>query len=104
MAYVGQPFTSGRWMVKAGREEEFIKRWTTFANWISEGSPGEDFWLLQGQNEPLLFISFGAWKDLDELKARRSDPKFAELLGKCRELCDDFQASDLVLKAGSVVN
>src|SRR5215211_2427404 len=28
MAKIGQPYTSGRWLVKAGNEEAFIERWS----------------------------------------------------------------------------
>jgi heme-degrading monooxygenase HmoA len=98
MASKGQPFTSGRWVVKAGDEDEFIERWTAFTEWSLENVAGaEDFALIQDAGDSTRFLSFGAWKDTDSVQGWRNSPEFGERLGHCRELCDDFEARDYVL-------
>jgi hypothetical protein len=33
MPKIGQPFTLGEWLVKPGKESEFIEAWNSFAKW-----------------------------------------------------------------------
>ena len=41
-------YTSGNWLVQAGREKEFARRWKEFAAWSSKNVPGNgDFYLIQ---------------------------------------------------------
>lgn len=101
MAKVGQPYTSGRWEVKAGEEQAFIERWTEFTQWSLENAAGaRDFALIQDANDPSRFLSFGAWADSEAVETWRSSPDFRERLGRCRELCDEFEAHDYTLAAG----
>jgi hypothetical protein len=44
-------------------------------------------------------VSFGAWADQESVRAWRGRAEFAELLGRCRELCEDFRAGDYTLAA-----
>ena len=37
---VGQPYTAGTWVVQAGQEDEFIRRWTEFTGWAQREAPG----------------------------------------------------------------
>jgi heme-degrading monooxygenase HmoA len=100
MSKLGQPYTSGHWTVKPGSEEEFIARWTEFTEWAMQEAPGaESFYLIRDEADPQRFISFGAWDDYDSVSAWRNRPEFVEMLGRCRALCDDFQAGDFVLAA-----
>jgi heme-degrading monooxygenase HmoA len=98
MANVGEPYTSGRWAVKPGQERAFIDRWTEFTQWSLESAPGaKHFALIQDANEPSRFLSFGGWADGEAVERWRSAPDFSERLGRCRELCDEFEARDYTL-------
>jgi heme-degrading monooxygenase HmoA len=100
MAAKGKPYTSGRWVVKAGGEEEFIKRWTEFTDWSLEHAAGaENFSLIQNASDPTLFLSFGAWRDTDSVEGWRGSDEFRQRLGRCRELCEEFEAQDYALVA-----
>lgn len=97
MAKIGQPFSSGNWIVKDEREDEFIARWTDFAQWsVEEMGPGatESPILIQDSANPRHFISVGGWRDPETVESWRDHPEFQEHLGRCRELCDDFVAGD----------
>jgi heme-degrading monooxygenase HmoA len=100
MAKIGQPYTSGNWLVKEGNEEEFIRRWTEFTEWSLANAPGADsFLLIRDSTDPRHFMSFGAWEDADLVSAWRDRPEFQQRLGACRELCDDFKPTDSTLSA-----
>jgi heme-degrading monooxygenase HmoA len=100
MAKIGQPYTSGRWLVRAGSEEDFIERWTNFTQWSLKNAPGaESFVLIQDSGDPRRFLSFGAWDSPEAVTAWRQRPEFAELLGECRALCEEFEPHDYKLVA-----
>ena len=95
-------YTSGSWLVREGQEAEFIKRWEEFARQSAKISPGSgDFYLIQEKNNPRHFLSFGSWASQQAVDDWRSSPGFKEFIGKCKELCEDFQPSDYSLKVSS---
>ncbi|MGH2731038.1 MAG: putative quinol monooxygenase [Actinomycetota bacterium] len=98
MDRVGQPFSSGNWVVKEGSERDFIAAWTEFAQWTIENFTGvERAFLIQDTGNPRHFVSFGGWADTDAVTEWRSHPEFAAKLGKARALCDEFEARDYSL-------
>ena len=51
MAEIRRPYASGRWLVKAGSEDDFIERWTAFTQWSLDNAPGaESFVLIRGSD------------------------------------------------------
>jgi heme-degrading monooxygenase HmoA len=93
-------YVSGDWRVKAGSEEEFVARWLAFTGWSLENAPGAgSFVLIRDMDEPRHFVSFGRWADLESVRAWRGRPEFAELLSRCRALCEQFRAGDCSLEA-----
>jgi heme-degrading monooxygenase HmoA len=96
----GQPYTSGRWVVKAGSEDEFVARWTEFTEWSLANAPGaEHFVLIREVANPRHFLSFGAWEDADTVSAWRGSQEFQARLAACRAVCDEFTGTDHVLSA-----
>jgi quinol monooxygenase YgiN len=95
VAGTGGRYTSGDWRVKQGNEQEFIERWTEFVTWTKESAGGaNEFFLIQQADVPQHFLSFGNWDDQSAVDSWRQSPDFAERLGRCRELCDEFTAHD----------
>lgn len=95
---MGQPFTSGKWLVRAGSKDEFVERWTALTEWsLGEAKGAQFFYLIQDARDPRHFLSFGGWENSDDVRAWREQPRFGELLGACRELCDEFEAHDYTL-------
>lgn len=96
----GQPYTSGNWITKAGQEQAFVDEWTAFTRWSLDAAAGaREFTLIQDTSDPRHFISFGVWDRGEAVKEWRSGPEFAQRMGRCRALCDDFVAADYVLAA-----
>ena len=51
MANIGQPYSSGDWIVKLGNEEALIAQWTAFINWSLSVAPDSGpFYLIQDGN------------------------------------------------------
>ena len=100
MVKIGQPFTSGSWIVATGKEDAFVTRWTEFVEWSHVNARGAgSFLLLRDVAQPNRFTSFAPWESEDAVDVWRGRPEFEELLGRCRELCEDFSGTDHVLAA-----
>jgi heme-degrading monooxygenase HmoA len=100
MAKVGQPYSSGRWTVKDGKEEEFIAAWLDFVGWAMKTHPEfEPPVLLKDDGDPKDFISVGPWADKKSRDAWRADPEFKPRIGKIVALCDDFTPHDMTCVA-----
>jgi heme-degrading monooxygenase HmoA len=70
-----QSYSSGEWSVRAGSEEEFVERWTTFIEWSLDNAEGaESFVLVRSTEEPRKFLSLGAWENQEAQEAWREMP------------------------------
>jgi quinol monooxygenase YgiN len=68
------------------------------AEWsLNEAAGAQFFYLIRDARDPRHFLSFGAWDEPASVQAWRQQPRFSELLGACRELCDEFEAHDYAL-------
>ena len=86
--------------MQAGSEEEFVDRWTAFVEWSSQNAAGaESFVLVRREDEPRRFLSLGAWEDQQAQEAWRAMARMQELLGRCRDLCDEFESHSYALAA-----
>jgi heme-degrading monooxygenase HmoA len=87
-------------LVRAGSEEEFVNRWTAFIEWTSDNAAGaESFVLVRSTDQPRRFLSLGAWESQEAQEAWREMPRMQELLGRCRELCEEFDSHSYALAA-----
>jgi len=92
MQMPGHSYSSGEWLVQAGSEEEFVSRWTTFIERSLNNALGaESFVLVRSTENPRRFLSLGAWENQEALEAWQQMPQMQELLGQCRELCEEFE-------------
>ncbi len=92
MSEKGQLYTAGIWIVKPGKEAEFINIWEKFANWTKKTYPGiKTGRLLQHIEQPGRFVSFGDWASQETIQSWRSSAEFRSFLEKARELCTDIQ-------------
>ena len=93
-------YASGNWMVTQRREDEFVKRWTEFLEWTRASFPAlRAAQLIRDEDDSRHFISWAGWESADAMQAWRSRPEFADKLGACRALCDDFRGSSYTLAA-----
>ena len=88
-------YGSGTWQVLAGKESEFIARWTEFLEW-AKSTQGEliSAVLLRDRETPGHFVSMAEWKSEEARAAWKQSPEFAQRFGACRALCSEMNGSD----------
>lgn len=99
-----QHFASGSWQVANGKDAEFLERWKAFLEWTRDSSQGfVTAVLIQDVAQPSHYISVASWVSPEARTAWQSNPVFAERLGSCRRLCDDFSGGSyrLAVAVGS---
>ena len=97
-----QLYTLGTWVAKPGKEQEFIKLWTSFAAWTAKNFKGAGKGhLLQDENNPLRFVSFGPWDGPASVQHWRESEEFRTFVGDAGNLLDEFQPGNLRLVAES---
>ena len=100
MSVAGQPYTSGDWLVKEGKEQEFVAAWNAFTSWsIKQESSVATFTLIRKADDPRHYVSFAAWKDEAALKSWMSRPDFAQLYAQARDLCDTVVSGVYLLES-----
>jgi heme-degrading monooxygenase HmoA len=84
-------YTFGSWLVKPGKEGDFILAWETFARWTGEHQPGMEgeARLLQDIDETRHFISIGRWSEVRRVRAWHESPEFLEFFAKVSDLCEE---------------
>lgn len=100
---MAQLFTSGDWLVKEGKEVEFVEAWRGLAEWTTANTRGAGWaTLLRDRDDPRRFLSFGPWQSLEAIEAWRSSEGFQERVGRMRELLEDLRPRtlDVVAEAG----
>lgn len=82
-------YTHAEWRVRPGREAEFIAAWRRLAA-VFAALPARPLWgtLLQSEQEPSLFYSFGPWASAADVAAMRADPRAQETLAALAALCE----------------
>ena len=89
---MSQLYTSGRWTVVPGQEEEFVAAWRELAEWTSAEIPGSTWaTLLQHQEKGKLFVSFGPWESAEAIAAWRASAGFQERIERVRAMLEDFE-------------
>ncbi|MEX0851103.1 MAG: antibiotic biosynthesis monooxygenase family protein [Gaiellaceae bacterium] len=90
--------TSGIWMVKKGREDDFARRWEESAGTLSLEFPGVTFRLLRDHGNPQRFVSLDeGWRNHEQIEAARSLPAFQDAMTSIWRLLDSGDISTLEL-------
>src|SRR5688572_6548150 len=97
---MAEPFASGNWTVKEGRQDEFEDRWLDFLQWTRKEHPGLVVArLISDDNNSQHYISMAEWESNDARKAWQNSDGFAQRFGACRALCDSFTGGSFSLAA-----
>jgi heme-degrading monooxygenase HmoA len=92
---VPRTFTHSIWTVKAGQEEEFVRRWLDLAEWSAAQGLTGSARLLRDADDPRVFVSFGPWESLEKVARWRSSPGFHERVARLQEVLDRFEPRTL---------
>ena len=92
MDEANQRFSVGIWLVKSGRENDFITAWGDFAKrtFNNKSLGAGEVYLLQDLQQPRRFISSGPWDNIQKIEAWRQLPEFKEFFARAREMCDEI--------------
>ena len=87
--------TTGIWTVSPTKEAVFIEAWTSFAEWASSMPGAGALRLGRDTGDARRFVSYGAWENVDAVRAWKSAPEFRERIAQVLQYVDDFQPSEL---------
>ena len=65
-------WTHATWIVKRGREGEFVEAWREMAKWMVGNFSGAQATLLRDRDEPERLVSFGPWPSIRKAQQWRS--------------------------------
>ena len=91
------PYSSTTWIVKPGLEDEFVRRWSEFADWSGAQGLTASAMLLRDMDERNRFVSFGPWETVDAIRRWRSLPGFQERVARLHEVLEHFEPHTLEL-------
>lgn len=74
-------YTSGRWVVKPGEDDEFVEAWKAFVTWASEMPGSGTFRLARDLDHPNTYLSFAPWESVEAQAAWLAKPEFGEYIG-----------------------
>ena len=91
------PYTQGTWLVKPGREQDFMRLWQELADWsVTEGFTGRGT-LFRDLDHPARFVSIGPWSSLEEIEQWRASAGFREGVERLRDVLESFEPPTLEL-------
>ena len=90
--------TAGIWLVKEGREDEFLHRWEESASNLSREFPAVTFRVLRDRDDPRRFVSLGeGWRNNEQIEAARSLPSFQDSMSSIWNVLESGDMSTLEL-------
>jgi quinol monooxygenase YgiN len=92
---VAEVWTHGRWLVRPGKEDEFVAAWSELADWTVSDVPNARGILFRDREQPNLFYSFGPWEGIDAVERWRASEGFAARIERIRGLVDTFEPHTL---------
>lgn len=97
-------YTLGEWHVKPGLEAEFVAAWRELGVWTEATVPGNTWAkLLQDEEDPRRFISFGPWQDAEAVAEWRGHAGFQERVARIQQLMESFAPHRMSVAAESGV-
>jgi len=67
-----KPYTHTTWRVRAGSEDEFVRRWSEWVDWSHREGLEAPALLLRDLENPQAFISFGPWANMAAVRSWRA--------------------------------
>jgi heme-degrading monooxygenase HmoA len=91
---------SGRWRVKAGQEDAFVRAWEELAMWSSMNVDGTGAArLLQSADDPGLFVGLWEFGGPGAIRDWRAAPEVRTRLEALGALLDDAEPGEFELRA-----
>jgi heme-degrading monooxygenase HmoA len=91
--------TNTNWIVKRGRDKEFVERWSEWAEWSHRQGLAAHAMLLRDVDNPERFVSFGPWESVRAVRNWRALHGYQERVAKLHEVVDQFEPRTLEVVA-----
>ena len=93
-------YTSGVWIVKKGREDDFARRWQEGADATALEFPDVRLTLFRDAGNPRRFLSLGSgWRNEEQIEAARSTPAFQDSMAAIWRTLESGEVAVLKLAA-----
>jgi heme-degrading monooxygenase HmoA len=91
-------YTCADWVIREGREDEFVDLWTEFVDWsATETDAALGGMLLRDSSDPRRFFSIGPWRSAEEAHEWFRRPDLQERSAPLREVAERFEPRFLEL-------
>jgi heme-degrading monooxygenase HmoA len=94
-----KPYTHTTWRVRAGSEDEFVRRWREWVDWSHREGLEAPALLLRDLENPQAFISFGPWANMAAVRSWRALAGYQERVARLSEVLDSFEPRTLEIVA-----
>ena len=95
-----EAYASGNWLVKAGKEADFIRKWEEWLQWSRDHVDGFRWAkLMRSGSDPRRFVSISEWESEKARGDWMGRAEFQEMLQGVRALTDEFMGGDYKLEA-----
>lgn len=88
MSKKGDLYTCAQWVVKEGKEQEFIDAWRSYVGESAKKFGVSGARMLQDAEITKRFVSFGRWESQEKIAEWRASSEFKNFMAKASELCD----------------
>jgi heme-degrading monooxygenase HmoA len=85
--------------VRAGSEDEFVRRWSEWVDWSHREGLEAPALLLRDLEDPQEFISFGPWANMAAVRSWRALAGYQERVARLSEVLDSFEPRTLEIVA-----
>jgi heme-degrading monooxygenase HmoA len=86
-----EAYASGNWVVKQGKENEFIQKWRAWLEWSRDNGEGLKWAkLMRSADDPKHFVSVSAWESEEARAGWMKTEAFQKSRATLRDLTDDF--------------
>ena len=92
-----KPYSHSTWVVRPGREHEFLQLWQELADWTVTENFAQSAMLLRDVDRPNVFVSFGPWHTVEEIERWRETRGFAERVERLRDVLESWEPRTLEL-------
>jgi heme-degrading monooxygenase HmoA len=92
---VVRAYTLTVWQVKPGFEDEFVRRWSEWADWSHQQGLSASAVLLRDVERAQTFVSFGPWESMTAVRSWRSLSGYQERVARLSEVVDSFEPRTL---------
>jgi heme-degrading monooxygenase HmoA len=96
---MSETYSHTTWLVKPGREAEFVRRWEEWARWSHRQGLGAHARLLRDVESPGTHVSFGPWASIDAVRSWRSLAGSHGRVARLREVVVSFEPRTFELVA-----